>query len=74
MLDVFGAEFIFQRNNTGAVPDRPISSDAQRKMDDYIPTGWTDNPHGVDANNKYEYISSVQALLVSGQTMALLVV
>ena len=58
LLDVFGAEFIFRRNNTGVVPDRPISSDAQRKTDNYIPAGWTDNPQGVDISNRYEYISS----------------
>ena len=58
LLDVFGAEFIFRRNNTGVVPAPPISSELQRKANNYIPTGWTDNPQGVDASNRYEYISS----------------
>ena len=58
LLDVFGAEFVFQRNNTGVVPDPPLSTELQRKTDDYIPTGWSDNPQGVDVSNKYEYISS----------------
>ena len=58
LLDVFGAEFVFKRNNTGVVPDPPISSELQRKTDNYIPTGWSDNPQGVSISNKYEYISS----------------
>ena len=58
LLDVPGAEFIFQRNNTGTAPDAPISNEAQRKTDNYIPTEWTDNPQGVDVSNKYEYVSS----------------
>ena len=58
LLDVFGAEFIFRRNNTGVVPSAPISTAAERKDDDYIPVGWTDNPQGVNETNRYEYISS----------------
>ena len=58
LLDVPGAEFVFQRNNTGIAPDPPISTEKQRKTDDYIPTGWSDNPQGVSVTNRYEYISS----------------
>ena len=58
LLDVPGAEFVFQRNNTGIVPDPPLSTGKQRKTDDYIPTGWSDNPQGVNVSNRYEYISS----------------
>ena len=58
LLDVFGAEFVFQRNNTGIVPDPPISTELQRKTDNYIPTDWSDNPQGVNVSNRYEYISS----------------
>ena len=58
LLDVPGAEFVFQRNNTGVVPSSPLSTEKQRKTDNYIPTGWSDNPQGVGASNKYEYISS----------------
>ena len=58
LLDVPGAEFVFQRNNTGIVPDPPISTGKQRKTDNYIPTGWSDNAQGVNVSNKYEYISS----------------
>ena len=58
LLDVFGAEFVFQRNNTGVVPDPPLSTELERKTDNYIPTGWSDNPQGVSVSNRYEYISS----------------
>ena len=58
LLDVPGAEFVFQRNNTGIVPDPPISTEKQRKTDNYIPTGWSDNAQGVNVSNRYEYISS----------------
>ena len=58
LLDVFGAEFVFQRNNTGVVPEPPLSTELQRKTDNYIPTGWSDNPQGVNVSNRYEYISS----------------
>ena len=58
LLDVPGAEFVFQRNNTGVVPSSPLSTEKQRKTDNYIPTGWSDNAQGVGASNKYEYISS----------------
>ena len=58
LLDVPGAEFVFRRNDTGIVPDPPLSTGKQRKTDNYIPTGWSDNSQGVNVSNKYEYISS----------------
>ena len=58
LLDVPGAEFVFQQNNTGIVPNPPLSTEKQRKTDNYIPTGWSDNPQGVNVSNRYEYISS----------------
>ena len=58
LLDVPGAEFVFQRNDTGIIPGAPLSTGKQRKTDNYIPNGWVDNAQGVDVSNKYEYISS----------------
>ena len=58
ILDGTGAQFIFQRNNTGNVPDAPISSGDQRADDDYIPAGWSDNPQGITASMRWEFISS----------------
>lgn len=45
-------EFIYRRNtvNSCSTPTNNAS------VDDYIPTGWTDNPTGVDDVNKYEFV------------------
>lgn len=45
-------EFIYRRNtiNSCAAPTNNASAD------DYIPTGWTDNPTGVDATYQYEFV------------------
>ena len=59
-----GVEYIFKRNN-GETLDNPtpnnISTDAYQEVGDYagveyVPTGWTDNPVGVDANNVCEWV------------------
>lgn len=47
-------EFIYTRNNTGTAPSTPATS----QTDDYVPSGWTDNPQGVAINMMYEYIST----------------
>ena len=47
-------EFIYTRNNTGTAPSTPATS----QTDDYVPSGWTDNPQGVASNMMYEYIST----------------
>ena len=45
-------EFIYRRStiNSCAAPTNNASAD------DYIPTGWTDNPTGVDATYQYEFV------------------
>ena len=45
-------EFIYTRNNTGIAPTAPSTNQA----DDYVPTGWTDNPQGVASNMQWEYV------------------
>ena len=47
-------EFIYSRNNTGVAPSAPATS----QVDDYIPSGWTDNPQGVSSSMMYEYVST----------------
>ena len=47
-------EFIYTRNNTGTAPSTPATS----QTDDYVPSGWTDNPQGVASDMMYEYIST----------------
>lgn len=44
-------EFIYKRN-TGDTPSKPTSEN----RDDYVPTGWTDNPSGITETYKYEWV------------------
>lgn len=44
-------EFIYLRN-TGSTPSKPTSVNT----DDYVPTGWTDNPQGITEKYKYEWV------------------
>ena len=32
-------------------------SDTNKQQDDWVPNGWWDNPQGIDATNKFEYMS-----------------
>lgn len=56
-----GIEYVFQLQNTA--PSNPTPSDYatnteyQRTDKEYIPSGWTDDPTGVDAVNLYEWVS-----------------
>lgn len=45
-------EFIYLRN-TGSTPSKPTSVNT----DDYVPTGWTDEPSGVSAGYPFEWVS-----------------
>nr|UWG77837.1 MAG: Prophage endopeptidase tail [Bacteriophage sp.] len=44
-------EFIYLRN-TGSTPSKPTSVNT----DDYVPSGWTDNPQGITETYKYEWV------------------
>lgn len=44
-------EFIYLRN-TGDTPSKPASEN----KDDYVPTGWTDNPQSITETYKYEWV------------------
>lgn len=56
-----GIEYIFKLQNSA--PSNPTPSDYatnteyQRTDKEYIPSGWTDDPTGVDAVNLYEWVS-----------------
>lgn len=56
-----GIEYVFKLKNTA--PSNPTPSDYatnteyQRTDKEYIPSGWTDDPTGVDAVNLYEWVS-----------------
>lgn len=56
-----GIEYIFKLQNSA--PSNPTPSDYatnaeyQRTDKEFVPSGWTDNPTGVDAVNQYEWVS-----------------
>ncbi len=48
-----GMEFVFRRTTTDSAPDTPIGE----QQDDFVPTDWTDDPLGVDADHPHEWVS-----------------
>ena len=44
-----GVEFVFRRSATEVPPPRPATTADQRRIDDYVPTGWADDALGVSA-------------------------
>ena len=48
-------EFIYRLSNDGV--NRPSLYDTNDQRDDYVPTNWTDNPSGINQDNKYEWMS-----------------
>ena len=60
-IDGDGFEYVFKRTTTETAPS--ISDDGTvggktKADDDFVPSGWSDNPTGVDINNKYEWVST----------------
>ena len=54
--DAKDREWIYQRNNTGVTPGTPTNP-TDRTVDDYVPTGWSDNALAIAEDNKYVYAS-----------------
>ena len=53
-VDGTSVEYIYKLSTTESVPATPTTS----QVDDYVPTGWSDDPQGVTSTNKFEYVSS----------------
>lgn len=51
--DGFGYEYIYKRTTTRSAPSTPTTTS---QSDDYVPSGWTDDPSGVNATYKYEWL------------------
>jgi hypothetical protein len=51
--DGFGYEYIYKRTTTEEAPTTPTQ---MSMSDDFVPTGWTDDPTGVDEDNQYEWV------------------
>lgn len=46
-------EFVYQRTKTESAPSTPLT----KQEDDYIPSGWTDDPKGVSDEYPFEWMS-----------------
>lgn len=62
-----GVEFVFKRTTSYAPPSTPSPSN---NLDDYVPTGWTDDPAGVDNTYQYEWVSKRKKSIPEGLTVA----
>lgn len=51
--DGFGYEYIYKRTTSSSAPSTPTTTS---QSDDYVPSGWTDDPSGVNATYKYEWL------------------
>jgi hypothetical protein len=56
-----GIEYIFKLQNTAPSNPTPdnyaTNTEYQRTDKEFVPSGWTDDPTGVDAVNQYEWVS-----------------
>ena len=52
-IDGTDIEFIFKTTPTYSAPNTPPTS----QINDYVPSGWTDDMSGVDSINMYEWVS-----------------
>lgn len=50
--DGLGYEYIYKRTTTNSAPDTPTATSQQN---DYVPSGWTDDPSGVSSAYPYEW-------------------
>lgn len=57
-VDGNSTEWIYKRVVGETKPAKPTSTAEQRKNDDYIPTGWTDDPLGTSATYHTEWVST----------------
>ena len=52
-----GFEMVFLRNNSATAPAAISTTAAQRTTNDFVPTGWSDDPVGVTQANQYEWVA-----------------
>ena len=52
-----GLELVFRQTTEDEAPDTPTLPQEQQQQDDQVPTGWSDDPQGVDADNPHEWVS-----------------
>ena len=52
-----GLELVFRQTTEDTAPTTPTLPQDQQQQDDQVPTGWSDDPQGVDADNPHEWVS-----------------
>ena len=52
-----GVEFVFQTTTTDTAPTLVQLAADVMQLDDQVPAGWEDDPQGVDATNRFEWVS-----------------
>ena len=52
-----GVEFVFQTTTTDTAPTLVQLAADIAQMDDQVPTGWEDDPQGVNETNRFEWVS-----------------
>lgn len=67
-----GVEYIYKRTNVAAAPDTPTvdTTTTEYQTEDYVPSGWTDDPTGVDETYMWEWICSRKYSTLTGQWKA----
>ena len=57
-IDGAGFEFIYRRTADETPPDQPVTTNEQDAQNQYIPTGWTDEPAGPSRDLPFEWVCS----------------
>ena len=57
-IDGSGVEYVWRRTAANSKPAAPSTSAAQRKLDLFVPSGWTDEETGTDPTFRYEWVST----------------
>ena len=52
-MDGDGYEYIYKATNSSTAPTKPTNSP---QSDDYVPSGWSDDPVSIDATNPYLWV------------------
>ena len=57
-VDGSGVEYVWRRTGTNSRPAAPATTSAQRKLDLFVPDGWTDEEIGTDPTFRFEWVST----------------
>jgi hypothetical protein len=63
--DGAGVEYVYKLTSTEDNPGSPANPQ-DRTVDDYVPSGWTDNPSGVSLANPFEWVSERKSSATTG--------